>query len=66
MSARPIGELIRPILARAEAMHGFQLMLNGIDTAAARKTLIMAARDAGAIDDTDTRLLIESYQLETA
>lgn len=63
---RQIGDLIRPILAKTQAMYGFQLMLNAVEKAASRKTLIMAARDAGAIDDTDTRLLIEAYQLETA
>ncbi len=65
MSGRPIGEMIAPILARAHAMHGFQVMLNRC-APADRKSLIMAAKEAGAIDADDTRLLIEAYQLETA
>lgn len=64
--ARAIGELIKPILERAEAMRGFQLMLEALPSADARKTFITTARDVGAIDDLDTRLLIETYQLETA
>lgn len=66
MSARPIGEIIAPILARAVAMYGFQMMLNRVGTPEARKSLIMAANEAGAIGDDDTGLLIEAYQLETA
>lgn len=66
MSARPIGEIVAPIIARAVALHGFQAMLNRVAEPAARKTFIMAALEAGAIDQDDTRLLIEAYQLETA
>lgn len=66
MSARPIGEIIAPIMARAVAMYGFQTMLNRVDTPEARKTLILAANEAGAIDAEDTSLLIQAYQLETA
>lgn len=66
MSARPIGEFIAPIMARAKAMAAFQAMLGTTPTAAGRKHLIMSAREAGAIGDDDARLLIETYQLETA
>lgn len=66
MSARPIGEIIKPILARARAMHGFQALLNGCPTPECRKNLIVAAYENGAIDGPDAQLLIEAYQLETA
>ena len=66
MSARPIGEIIAPIMARAEAMHGFQQMLNRCPTAEGRKALIMAAWERLAISDEDAELLIEAYGLETA
>lgn len=66
MSARPIGEIIKPIIARAEAMHGFQMMLNAMPTPEARKIMIVTAWAAGGIEDDDARLLIEAYGLETA
>lgn len=61
-----IGDLIKPIIARAYAMHGFQQMLNDCPSPEGRKNLIVAAYEAGAIDGPDAQLLIEAYQLETA
>jgi hypothetical protein len=66
MSARPIGELFGPILARAQTMMGFQAMLARCPSAAARKMLIMDAHSHGGLDDDDARLLIEAYLLESA
>lgn len=66
MSGRPIGELIAPILARAEAMAGFQAMLARCPTASDRKHLIMAAWERGALGDDDAELLIQANMLETA
>lgn len=66
MSARPIGEIIAPILARAQAMAGFQEFLGNCPTAGSRKNLIVAAYENGAIDGSDAQLLIEAYGLETA
>lgn len=66
MSARSIGEIIRPIMARAEAMAGFQAMLRRCDTAENRKGLILAAWERGALSDEDAELLIEAEGLETA
>jgi len=62
----PIGDLIRPIIARAHAMYGFQQMLNSCPDAECRKNLIVAAYENGALDGPDAQLLIEAYQLETA
>jgi hypothetical protein len=64
--ARPIGELIRGVLARCEAMMGFQAMLDACECATDRKTLIMQARERGAIAGDEAALLIQVYQLETA
>ena len=66
MSARPIGELIAPIIARAHAMAGFQELLNGTPTAEGRKALILAAYETEAIGGDDAQLLIQAYGLETA
>jgi len=63
---RSIGDIFPGIIARAEAMSGFQRMLNGCETAEARKSLIMAAWESRAISDEDTELLIQAYGLETA
>lgn len=66
MTARPIGEIIAPIVERAETMAGFQAMLRRCPTSHARKGLILAAYDSGAITSDDARLLIEAEGLETA
>jgi hypothetical protein len=66
MSAVPISQLVRSIIAHCDAMMGFQSLLNACDCAADRKTLILEARQRGMIGDDDARLLIEAYQLETA
>jgi hypothetical protein len=66
MSARAIGELIQPIMARAEALYGFQQILNKCPTAEGRKGLILAAWERFAVSDEDAQLLIEAYGLETA
>lgn len=66
MSARPIGEILAPLIARAKAMHGFQRLINDCSSAESRKQMIMTARMGDLISDEETRLLIEVYQLETA
>lgn len=63
---RSIGELIAPIVARAEAMAGFQALLAQCPNAECRKNLIVAAYENAAIDGPDAQLLIEAYGLETA
>jgi hypothetical protein len=66
MSARPIGDFIAPIVARAQSMAGLQALLNNIPAAGDRKRFILAARETGAIDDEAATLLLQTYQLETA
>jgi hypothetical protein len=66
VTARPIGEILALIISRTHAMAGFQQMLANVDAAVDRKALILASYEAGAISDRDARLLIETYQLETA
>lgn len=63
---RPIWEIIAPIVAKAMALHGFQVMLNSCPDQECRKNLIVAAYENGALDGPDAQLLIEAYQLETA
>lgn len=66
MSARPIGEILAPMIERTKALHTFQHLINGCSTPEARKQMIMTARLGDLISDEETRLLIEAYQLETA
>ena len=65
MAFRALSDILPGVLARAEAMQGFQALLNRCECAIARKELILAAWERGAIGDDDTRLLIEAYGLET-
>ena len=65
MTFRALGDILPGVLARAEAMHGFQTLLNRCECAVGRKELILAAWERGAIGDDDTQLLIEAYGLET-
>lgn len=66
MTFRAFGDIAPHVLARAEAMNGFQMMLNRCPTAEGRKSLILTAWERHAIDDEDCQLLIEAYGLETA
>lgn len=66
MSARPIGEILAPIIARCAAMRSFQDMIGALETAESRKQMIMFARAGDLISDDETSLLIQVYQLETA
>jgi len=66
VTARLIGEITAPLVERAQTMAGFQAMLRRCPTSHARKGLILAAYDSGAIDEADARLLIEAEGLETA
>lgn len=67
MSAeRSIGELAAETLARAERLRWVHDAMQFLPEAAQRKTLVMDLRAIGRIDDADTQLLIEAYQLETA
>jgi hypothetical protein len=66
MSARPIGELIAPIMARLQTAMVFQSLLQRCPSVEDRKGFIMAARSHGALDDQEAELLIQANQLETA
>lgn len=66
MSARPIGAILAPIVARCAAMRGFQDMIGELTTAESRKQFIMTARMGDLISDEETTLLLQVYQLETA
>jgi len=63
---RTIAELFPDIIARAEQMRGFQILVNGCATAEARKRMILTARMGGLITDEETTLLIQAHGLETA
>jgi hypothetical protein len=47
-------------------MAGFQAMLRACPDAVGRKTLIMTARETGAIEGDDATLLLQAHGLETA
>jgi hypothetical protein len=66
LNAKRIGDLIPPIMERVTAAAELQKLLRRCDTAAARKGLITAAFEAGAIDGDQCSLLIEAEGLETA
>lgn len=66
MSAKRIGELLPGILARAEAMAGFQQMLGAMPDNRTRKTAIMDWRKCGYLNDEQTGLLITAHMLEDA
>jgi len=66
VSARPIGEIIAPIMARAGRMAKVQAMLNDVAEPARRKAIIVALYELDGIGADDAQLLIEAYQLETA
>jgi len=63
--SKTLADLLPGILARAEAMMGFQQMLRGCPNNSERKSLIMEARQRGAIGDDDATLLIQVHMLET-
>ncbi len=64
--ARPIGEILAPIVARAGRMASFQALINDVTTPEGRKQMIVTARLGDLITEDEARLLIEVYQLETA
>lgn len=66
MSARPIGEILAPIVRRCAAMAGLQRLIADIPDATRRKEMILLARRGNLITDEEASLLIEAHQLETA
>jgi hypothetical protein len=66
VSARPIGQIVRGILARCEAIMGLQALLDACDCAADRETLIRQAHLRGSIGDDEAQLLVRAYRLEAA
>jgi len=66
MTARPIGEIIAPILARTRRMMAFQSMLLSCPSAEDRKGFIVAAYSHGVLDSGEAELLIQANLLETA
>jgi hypothetical protein len=64
MTARPIGELFRNVIIRAERMMEFQEYLATFPTPAERKATIMEANLAGWLSDEDAMLLVQAMQLE--
>jgi hypothetical protein len=66
MSARPIGEIIAPILARIHAAAAFQHFIARCANAEDRKGFIMSAHSYGALDDEECGLLLTANQLESA
>lgn len=66
MSARLIGEIVAPIMARAKRLTKLQEVIRRYPHANDRKTLITMAYEIGAVSAGDAKLLIEAEGLETA
>lgn len=64
--ARPIGELIPPIMARIHTAMLFQELASRCPTPELRKEFIMVAHCTGVLDREETELLIQANLLETA
>lgn len=62
--ARSIGEIVRPILRRIEAMYHLQQLLDIVGEPAGQRSIIQAARGAGTLDDVDAERLCRLYELE--
>ncbi len=66
MSARPIGEILAPVIERAHRMATLQTVIAGMSSASQRKRLIVTAYETEIITADDCRLLMEAHGLETA
>lgn len=66
MDARPIGEIVAPIVAEAQRLAKLQWLLAGLPHPADRKTVIMKWWEIGLIADDQASLLIEHNALEAA
>jgi len=65
-SARPIGEIIAPLIVAAVGVARLQEFLGTFPTPAERKGWIMTWWEDGTISDAEAEMLIQVYQLETA
>jgi hypothetical protein len=66
MTARPIGELIAPIMERAQRLFAFQRSIAKYPDPTDQKQFILMARDVEVISDDEARDLIAAYHLEAA
>lgn len=66
MTARRIGIFIPAILQRCNDMQLLHLLIQTKPTASERKTLIMDFYHVGHLSLTETSLLLETYELESA
>lgn len=66
MSARPIGEILAPIIENARSLARLQEKLMELPTRAERKRDILTLRGLEAISDDDCSLLISAMMLEDA
>jgi hypothetical protein len=66
MSAHPIGEIVKPIIARAQRIALISELIETFDDPSERKAMIMALYQGGAILDRTAELLIDHYGLEAA
>ena len=63
MTARPIGEIIAPIVARATFLAWFQDRINAQPNPLAKKHLIGLYYEIGAIDHDQAQILVEANML---
>ena len=66
MSARPIGDIIRPIVEQAERLSMFQYLLALMPNDGARKRLITDWYERGLLDEDQAAILITAHMLEAA
>lgn len=66
MSARPIGELVGPILETALGLARLQEWVGDVRDPAARKWLVMFLFERGVVTADEAELLIEHNSLEAA
>lgn len=66
MSARPIGDLIGPIIEDAIGLARLQEWVGSIDDPAGRKWMVMFLYERGVITSAEADLLIEHNALEVA
>jgi hypothetical protein len=66
MSARPIGDIMKPILDRCASLELLHDVLRLTHGSADRKWTVMWFRSFNVITDEEASLFLEAYQLETA
>jgi len=65
IEARPIGEIIAPIMEKCRRLAGLQFCLSALPRSVAKQT-IMSLKEFGGVDADEAEILIQSHMLEDA